>query len=75
LNDSAFKKAKLSFDFSMEFKDCSPRQAGLIEECKIGNKDLVEAYDEVGNKDLQIVIGSVNSELVANEIDSSDPDD
>ena len=32
----------MSFDFTSEFKNYSPRQPGKVEECRIGNDDLVE---------------------------------
>lgn len=38
-----FRLAKqLSFDISSEFRSCTPRQEGLIEDCRIGDAELVQ---------------------------------
>ena len=49
LDNNNFKIAKqISYDFSSEFKEISPRQAGFIEECRIGDADLVEFREPNG---------------------------
>lgn len=46
-----FKLAKyLSFDFTSEFKDFSPRPIGQVEKCRIGDPELVEFKELTENK-------------------------
>lgn len=53
-DNNNFRIAKqISYDLSSEFKECTPRQAGYIEECRIGDADLVE-FREPNGDDLQI---------------------
>ena len=41
-----FKIAKaLSYDFSSEFKGCDPLQEGLVQDCRIGDPELVQFLD------------------------------
>ena len=41
-----FKMAKqLSYDFSSEFKGCDPLQEGLVQDCRIGDPELVQFLD------------------------------
>lgn len=46
--ENNFKMAKqISYDLSSEFKGLTPRQEGFVEECRIGEQDLIEFKEPV----------------------------
>jgi hypothetical protein len=47
-SENNFKMAKqLSYDLSSEFRGFTPRQEGFVEECRIGDLDLIEFREQV----------------------------
>jgi hypothetical protein len=78
-DDNNFKVAKqLSFDLSSEFRGFTPRQEGFVQQCIIGEADVVEfrepGYEEekVGSDEKPVVTGQESEEELSSDEASSE---
>ena len=72
-SENNFKIAKqLSYDLSSEFKGYTPRQEGFVEECRIGDVDLIEFREHMQEEEEEKEASEVKNAPVTCDEQSSD---
>ena len=54
---------QIVYDFTTEFKNYSPRQAGLVQECRVGDPELVEFVDDGQNQHEKALMNNIAKDL------------